>query len=325
MKKSAFLSTFVVSAVLLTSACTPADRPVTDSNMRLKIQAQNARKNGGGGRPSGGAGQGKPYQVGSYQVSALLMDKQVEALELVRLAMQIDDGTKSSAKLKDKTETANGYSAKISLNSAPLAYNTDKGDFVTAVNKAFNVIATSEANQEGATLTLTSEGTSKQSLDKKGGAKTYVNLVEQTISVQAGPQGQDAGKMWVRYKSAGGLNGLANSSGFKENFEITLNLEIDKASLASDEIKVLKMAGELSFLKENGRAFKVTLEGENLKLVAEGLCNSLVGTSQIKSDKNGKKISYSESAVEIAGSNFKMSFAECGKRPTVDLSRLLPY
>ena len=86
----------------------------------------------------------------------------------------------------------------------------------------------------------------------------------------------------------------------------------------------MSSAAELTFKKPDGKLFKVNIEGQDQKLLASGLCNTLVGTSVIKSDKNGKKISFSDEGVSISDSSFKFGLATCGKRPTVDLSRLLP-
>lgn len=318
MKTTNFFSFLFLASTLLTSACTPADKAITNPEMRAKIQAQNARKSGGG------AIQGKGYQVGSYQVSSLLMEKQIEAIELVRLALLVDDGTKSNSKLKDKTETPEGYTAKLSLNSAPLAFNTDKGEFVTALNKNLNVVVNREAGKDALTVKLSNEGAAKQSLDRKNSGKAYVNLIENSLDVIAEAHLQDRTRLLIQLKSSGGINGYANNGGFKENFDVSMNLEVDKASLEASQVKIFKVTGELGFRKQDGKVFKVSIEGRDLLLSAEGLCNTLVGKSTIKTDRNGKVILFTEEQVEVSGSNFKMNLAECGKRPTVDLSRLLP-
>lgn len=319
MKTAQILSSLFVASVLLTSACTPADKAVTDSDNRRTFQEKFNRKAG-----PGGGSQSKAYRLGGYQVASLLMDKQVEAIELVRLALDIDDGSKSRTQKKEKVESAEGYSALISMNSAPVAFTTGKGDFLSKTNKNLVQKYTQTAGEPAWGLKLTNNGQAKHTVDRQGAQKAYVNLFEDTFEVVAQATSADEKDLVIELKSSGDVNGRSGQDSFKESFEMKVTVQVDKASLLTETVKIVKMNGELSFKKPDGGFFKVAIEGKGQELKAQGLCNKLVGTSVIKSDRSGKKIVFSEDEMVIDGTNFKMSLGDCGKRPTVDLSRLLP-
>lgn len=313
--KTSFISTlFLTTTVLLTSACTPEDKAITDPATRAKIMAQNNKKAGGG--------QKKTFKLGGYQVSSLLMDKQIEAIELVRLALQADDGSKSRSQIKDKLENANGHTAILSLDAAPLVYTQANGDFKVTVNKSLKVSLVQNLTAGDWNLSLTASAPVKQSLDRSNPTKLFANLFEKSFEVTANTIEQNEVKIVL--KSSGDLNGLTeDKSSFKETFEMNVTVLLDKNSLSSDLVKINKVVGRMEFKKATGKPFVVEIQGGEQSLKASGFCNTLVGSSVITTDKNAKKIVFTEQQVEIPETFFKAQLVECGKRPTVDLSRLL--
>ena len=284
---------------------------------------EQARKRSGGSF-SGGGKTGKAYYVGNFQVSAFLMDKQVEAIEVVRLALQIDDGRRSNSQKKESAESADGHTAVLSLNASTLRYSTDKGEFEVKTFKTLNMQKTQSPNSDKWSLRVFNGGQCKQSLDRKSGEKSFANVFENSYELLANISSQNEGQITIQLKSSGDLNGLVGKNSFKENFELAVNLTVDRESLEKNEIAILSAASELSFKKPDGKIFKTILEGRDLKLLASGNCNTLLGTALIKSDKTGKKISATEDGLVISGTDYKFGLATCGKRPTIDLSRLLP-
>ncbi len=317
MKTASIISSLFVATALLTSACTPADKAVTDAETRLKIQSR-------GNRGKSGPGQGKVFKLGGYQISALLMDKQVEALELVRLALQIDDGNKSRSKKRDKVETETGETAQLSIDSSPLLFTNTKGDFSLKSDKNLSIVLTKGSEADVWSLKLSTAKPAKLTLDRKSGEKAFVNFTENKFEVTAESKAGSEGVVQITLTSSGNMNGREGTNSFNENFDIKVTVDVDKESLNQDEVKILKVASEAQVNNKEGKGFKTIIEGTNHQLKAEGLCNTLVGVSAIKSDRSGKKVEFTEDKVKIDGTFFKVDLAECGKRPTVDLSRLLP-
>lgn len=316
MKTASFISTLFVATALLTSACTPPDKAVTDAQTRLKIQSR-------GNRGKSGPGQGKILKVGGYQISALLMDKQVEAIELVRLALQIDDGNKSRSKKVNKVESETGETAQLSLDTNSLLFTNQQGDFALRSNKKLSTEFTKGADADSWKLKVSAPAESKLSLDRKSGSKAFVNFTENSFEVKAESQAGVDGVILVTLTSSGEMNGREGENSFNESFDIKVSIEVDKESLSQDEVKILKVASEAQVKNKEGKGFKTTIEGSGHTLKAEGLCNTLIGVSAIKSDRSGKKVQFTDDQVKVDGTFFKVDLAECGKRPTVDLSRFL--
>lgn len=323
MKTAQIFPIILISTTLLTSACTPPDKAVTDSKTRSDIQAQNVRKSGGGRSGGFGSGQKKTGKLGDFQLSALLMEKQIEAIEMVRLALQIDNGSKSNVKLKDKVDGAAGYSAVISLDPAPLMFVTSKGDFESKVSKNLNVSFIQEPGQEGWGLRIVTDRQTKQTVDLKKAQKdqkAYVNFMEKTYELVAESKSQELKEITIELKTSGYLNGSAGVG----NYDLKLSVTVDKESLRADVVKIITTTGQLNFTAPEGPVKEAKIAGKNQELKAVGLCNTLLGSALISSDFKKRKVEFTETQVRISETSFKWDLAECGKRPTVDLSRLLP-
>lgn len=317
MKTVQILSSLFLASALLTSACTPADKAVTDSQTRLTIQQKLNRKGGGG------AGTNKAFMLGGFQFASLLMDKQIEAIEMVRLAILADDGTKSGTQRKNKTDSAEGYTALISLDSAPLSFTTDKGQFESKTTKNLNVAFTQEAGQDAWQLKIYNEkgSSSKQVVDLKNAGKKYINFFESTYKIEAAAKSLDQKDLVIDLETSGNLNGTAGVG----NYDMKVTILVDKDSLLTESVKIKKMTGMLNFkAKEGGKVTEVQISGNQLELKPQGLCNVLLGSSVIETDPKKRRVEFTEDAVAISDTKFKWSFAECSRRPTVDLSRLLP-
>ncbi|MNL25963.1 hypothetical protein D3C87_1474670 [compost metagenome] len=106
---------------------------------------------------------------------------------------------------------------------------------------------------------------------------------------------------------------------------VMIVLTVDRESLRTANVKVLKASHEISWKLNNGRRNSVKTEGENHQIAVANGCYSLTGDSVILTDKTKKILSYKNSQAEVVGSSFKTVAGQCGSRPTVDLSRLLVY
>ncbi|XGC79629.1 hypothetical protein ACES2L_09850 [Bdellovibrio bacteriovorus] len=313
MKTSSLLAALFLGSTLLTSACTPADKAVTSKDLRLKIQAQNDRK---AKKRTQGGNSSSAVRIGFFAMSSLVLDKEIESVELYRLAAEIDKGEKSNTRIENRVEAEGSVTLTISADNAIVPYTTTQGSFDTKLTKKFDVV--SKAGE----LTVTAKNL-KQSMNKKEAGKTYANLFENDLTLVAKAKSDTV--VEITLSTAGKMEIAKEGQKSFENFKLSMVTEVDKASLTTEEVKVLKSAATLTLLKEEGRTVDVKLEGTNHVLKMQGLCNSLTGTSKILTDKKGKAVSANESQVEVTGSSFKTSLGECGKRPTVDLSKLLMF
>lgn len=319
MKTAQILSSLFVVSALLTSACTPADKAVTDSKNRQIFQEKFNRKGG----QSGGADSNRSFTLGGFQFASLLMDKQIEAIEMVRLAMLVDDGAKSGTQRKNKVDSPEGYTALISLDSAPLLFNTDKGQFESKSSKNLNVAFTQQPGQDSWQLKISSEkGSSpKQVVDLKNAGKKYINFFESTYKIEAESKSLDQQDIVIDLETSGNFNGSAGVG----NYDLKVSILADKESLLSGTVKIKTMKGKMTYKpKEGGQVTETEISGAGHELKSQGLCNVLLGSSVIVTDPKKRKVQFTEDMVSISDTKFKWEIAECSRRPTVDLSRLLP-
>ncbi|UOF01717.1 hypothetical protein [Bdellovibrio reynosensis] len=317
MKTSSLLAALFLGSSLLTSACTPADKAVTEKDLRLKIQAQNDRKAKKKSKDGGRSNSSSGARIGFFSLSSLILDKEVESVELYRLAAEIDKGDKSNARIKDRQEKDGTVSLVISLDNAEVNYTTTQGSFKTSQKKTYNVLSTADE------LTVTAANI-KQSFDKTNSekGKTYANLGEENYKISAKEKSDSVLEITLTTKSKVQISKEGQKA--FENFNLVVVTEVDKESLATENVKVLKSSGTLTRVKDDGSLVDVKVEGTNHLLKMVGLCNSLIGSSKIVTGK-GRELKSTETTVEVLNSSFKTSLGECQKRPTVDLSKLLLF
>lgn len=304
-------SALFVSAALLTTACTPRDVKVVDGQVRAKILE---KKNRGKGSFNS-----TDFKVGAYAMSAFLMEKQIEAIELVRLSAGYGDAVKTQYQVSSKSEAA----VKIESTQGDLEYAGGNGAFKGKMSKSFDATVTKEA---GALKALTIKAydikSSADSLDKD---KNYLNLRESFYELNlANVAGSDTA-VEINVTIKGSINGSLGQKGKTSNFSVSLVLNVDKASLAANDVKINSINATSTYEASNGdRKFTTAIAGNNLALQADGLCNKLNGSAAITTDKSKKVISFDGDVIKI-GDRWTSQLATCGKRPTVDLSRLLVY
>ena len=304
------LSALFVSAALLTTACTPRDVKVVDDKLRANILEKNNR--GKAGYVS------TDFKIGAYAMSAFLMEKQIEAIELTRLALGHGDAVKTQYQVSSKSDAA----IKIESIQGDLEYANNNGGFKGNLSKQFD--ATLDKNSGAWTINAYDIKSSADSLDKDK-PKNYLNLRESFYElILKNVAGNDAAQE-INVTIKGAIEGSLGAGKKTSNFSLTLVLNVDKASLATNDVKINSINASSEYEASNGdRKFTTAIAGNNLALQAEGLCNKLNGSAAITTDKTKKVISFDGQAIKI-GDRWTQELATCGKRPTVDLSRLLFY
>ena len=311
MKTTTALSALFVSAALLTTACTPRDVKVVDDGTRIKILDKKSRGKAGYNSTD--------FKIGAYSMSAFLMEKQIEALELVRLAVGQGDAAKTQYQISDRSDSA----VKITSTQDELQYQNDNGNYNGKMTKTFAATIVKEGDIVKS-LSIKANGI-KSSSDAVGKKKNFLNLFENSYELALnGVAGNDA-VAEIKVTIKGGIQGALGQQIKTSNFDLSLVLNVDKASLSTDDIKINSISATSTYDGSNtDRKFTTTIAGNNLALHAEGLCNKLNGVAAITTDKTKKAVSFESDIIRI-GDKWSNKLADCGKRPTVDLSRLLVY
>jgi ATP-dependent Clp protease adapter protein ClpS len=301
MKKAALFLTSLVSLSLALSACQPADEKITDPR----------QENFRGYNKSKGGQQGN-LRVGFYALSSLMMEKEVEAIQLLRLALNVDDASSAGYKIG----ASEGGALTLTSDSAPKEFNTDQGSFKTSLRKTYSVSALGEkVSVIGSNL--------NQSVDRLD-RKNFLNYRENTFSLQVeNSQVVPTQLVLTLETKSSWVMGEETKKTAPENLNVKIVLTVDRDSLKTSVVKILTAQYTMNI--QRARPTTVSLAGENHEVHVNGQCYALTGQATILSDKAQKKIAYADGNVEVLGSSYKASAAECESRPTVDLSRLFIY
>lgn len=313
MKKAALFLTSLVSLSLLLSACQPEDRDlakdpaVAEKCKRCKIKGESTTNESKFNNVRG---------PGFFGLSAVMVEKEVEAVELVRLALGLDDA--SVAGYTADTTSKAGTVTLVS-DSQPQQFQTEQGTFKNSVKKTLTASVHS-IPQEGVLVEITAVPTA-QSVDRIG-QKQYINWKEESYTVKLEELKGSSEELVLSLNSVGTFNTAAGTV----PFGLLVIMRLDKASFQTGTIKVLEAKNRMTYrYKPGAKETLIELSGTNHEIVNNGLCYTLNSVSTILSDKTQKKMVYTNSAAQVADSSFKTSAAPCESRPTVDLSRAFVY
>lgn len=307
MKNAALFLTCLVSLSLALTACQPEDKDLANAPEiakcpRCKIKGQAQQK----GYPAGNNAARGP---GFFALSAIMVEKEVEAVQLVRLALNLDDVATSGYTV---VKSATNDTMELTADSKPLQYQTEQGTFKTTLKQLFKA-SVPATPADGVLVDIV--GTDlKQSVDRIG-QKQYLNWTENAYSLKLSESAESTDELKLTLSSQGFFNTLAGSN----SFALRVEMRIDRLSLQSGTVKVIESKNNLTYMAK--RETVIELGGANHEIVNKGECYSLNSESTILTDKAKKKLVYKDSSVEVAGSSFKTSAAACESRPTVDLSR----
>ncbi|WP_374073744.1 hypothetical protein [Bdellovibrio bacteriovorus] len=320
MKTSHIFSAIVISSALLTSACTPQDKAVVDKNLRADIQAQNARKAGGKG--GGGAQKNtNEFSLNDYGLSAFLVERQIEAVELVKLATGSLDATKTQYAVEKLADNDKGLKqVKITSTKENLEYANEDGAWKIKAQKTLNVTYSESNGDLGVEIKASGLKHTVDATDKK---RFYVNLTDNVYELSLTPS-KDAALYDLAVNIEGTLGG-AKGSGNKNNaVAVKIKMQVEKASLLTSQVKIVSYEANMKYPGSNDRTFNSDLKGSDVTMKVEGLCSEVQGT--VKASAGPKKtydVVLGNEQIQIK--NMTKKLATCGKRPTVDLSRLLNF
>jgi|GEM_PF-1827156 hypothetical protein len=299
-------------SVLALAACQPEDRGVTAKNTRLMIQNKNAAKKNK-----------NFFQVGSFAMTSVTADQLIEAIEVARVALGYQ--TQSPLVMTEIGQNEMGDKlVNLKLEIKDQAYTTSQGDFVMSANKNWEafVLASPEKGIFGAKALNSESSIQKQ---KTQAGKATLGTFKETESIIKLVQDTENTELLVlTYVTSGTLNATNNGASTSENFEITINVKIEKDDFASGDIDLKNATFETAFIKGEGRKpFVIKSSAAELDLHAEPFCHSLEGAITIDTDRSKKQLVLNNEKAEVTNSGYKSTLATCGKRPTVDFSRML--
>ncbi len=315
MKTSKLVPALLISSLLGFTACTPRDVKVVDEKTRLKI---NSKKGGGAPRSQSG-----DFSLGNYALSSFLVEKQIEAIELVKLATGSIANNRTQLGVTALADGADG-SKNVTITSSKdvLEYTSNGAGWIAKANKTLNVNFTLK---DGALETLKATGANlKSSVDSSDTEKTYVNLAESTYELNVSPA-SNVEALTIELKSAGNISGAKGGKNVPNAVTVAVTLTVNKASLATDVVKILSVKAAMTYPGPNGKVYNSNLDGiaaGDVTLNVDGLCNTLSGTMNASAGpKNKYTVQFTGEQINVAG-KWNKTLATCGKRPTVDLSRL---
>jgi len=311
MKKAALFLTSLVSLSLLLSACQPEDKDLA-GDPAVAERCRNCKIKG---KPQ--TNQGKNARgPGFFGLSAVMIEKEVEAVQVVRLAMGLDDA--AVAGYTADTTSKVGTVTLVS-DSQPQEYETEQGGFKTSVNKTLTALVSTNSN-DGVLVDIRGSKL-KQSVDRLE-QKQFLNWHEDTYAVKLEESKASSDELVLSLIAAGTFRTAAGLN----PFGLTVVMRLDKLSFKTGTVKVLEAKNRLTYKgKPGARDTVIELAGANHEIVNNGQCYTLNSESTILTDRTKKKLVYTNGAAQVAGSSFKTSAADCETRPTVDLSRTFVF
>lgn len=260
-------------------------------------------------------------QPGFFALAAFAVEKEVEAIEIARLALGVDSVEKSNydSQLNDAGETILTSRKIVDM------YDGNNGTVTSISNKAFLVEASPSAENQNQIVKVSSAKTNSQFTSSVGTIETIL-VLEKNYSLVV--ESVDSEKLQITLQTEVIVH--QRNSKFAGNetvypYNLKVSLMVDRESLRHDTISVLSASHDIAWKLASGKSNHVETKGENHKVVSAGGCLSLTGDSVILTDRTKKVLSYQDSKAEVAGSSFKTVAGQCEKRPTVDLTRFLIF
>lgn len=313
-KTSKIISIFTLSSFIGLSACTPRDVKVVDDNTRLKISST---KKGGGSQPVAGE-----FSLGNYALSAFLAEKQIEAVELLKLTSGSLAASKSIYTVTPQADRGDGSkSTVLSSTKDILEYATDVGAWKAKTNK---VLTASWVEKEHGLVSLQIKGVKlNSSTDSSDKDKTYVNLFEDSYDLAVSSADESSPNILVTVNIEGAIGGAKGGKNSPNKISVKLKMTVDKSSLATSQVKIVKAEAGMTYPGPNGKTFNSAFDADNLLVNVDGFCHSLDGSVNASAGpKNKYVVKFDDEKISVVGKNWNNKLASCGKRPTVDLSRL---
>ncbi len=331
--KIKILSFIVLSSLL--SACVK-DPTVTSPELgaRLKARAESKKQNSSE----------KSLLIGQFSGASFLAEKQIEALEVLRLALPTSDDSKAVytrevVKELIQEDGAVAHASTLKSEKKAVTYKVGDAVYASSIDKQWNLSATlkdgqvlgisgtkirrpvpnpTEKTPAGATLAH------KTTTDRKDiqGGQTFANVFEDELDLKA-VLAADGETLNVTVISKGSFKARRDGRNAKdEKFNVTVTFNINSKALLADEVIVTQnLVANMAFEK----GFKIGAASPQMQVRLSPLCNDLEGTVLMTEDRAKKSLVYSAQNLKVTGTKFDIPAIECGSRPTSEMSRFLMF
>lgn len=318
MKTSTFLSSVLVFTSLGITSCTPRDVRIADDSVRAKIRNLNPEPAPGQANKATGE-----FSMGNYALAAFLMERQVEAIELVKLTNQTLAANKTQFNVTPSVKDTNGVvTVSLTSNGVTKEYATpNQGTWKTKATKILKAtfkegdIATLEL--QGADLTSTVRLASNEN--------TFMKLQEDTYSLKVSAA-ENPKDVKIVVQSSGTITGSKEGTPITNSITLQLSLWVDRESLSSEQVLISSVSAELQYPSpDKKKTFTSKINGQALSLKADGSCHVLAGKVVGAAGQAKFDVEFEGEMITITnnkGKKWNNGLASCGHRPTVDLSRL---
>lgn len=328
--KTQLLSFVVLSSALLVSACTPPDLAVTTLAECEKIRNCNSGPRGAELRAAAAksksqSGSEDEFPLKNFPLSAFLVERQIEVVELIKLAA----GTADPIKTQFKVDRAGSDEArnveKVFINQATqIEYSNNDQDWKTNNSRSFEAAFRLEDDLLSF-VEVVRKGAGKSTADSKSKKRNYVNVFDNTYELTANVGSADAAILNVDVVIAGNMSGATGGKNILHDpIKIKMNMKIDRASLATDVVSVINSTVNMTYPGIRGKIFNSDLVEGRFVINYSGLCSFAKGSIKATAGpKNTYNVLVDAEGIQIENKNWSRPWAECGKRPVLDLGRFL--
>lgn len=321
MKKQT-LSLLALCSTFLMTGCTPPDNAVTDRDTCAKIRNCANTKGARAGSQSRNSNDG--FSLMNYPLTSYLVERQIEAVELIKLTTGSADPVKTQFKVDRAGMDKEANVEKVFINHAnQITYANYEHDWKTNNIKSYEAVYRLE---EGtlAFAEISKKGNSKFTTDSTSKSKHYVNLFDDTYVLMVSLDAQDANVLNVDLNVVGTIAGALGAANKTYPIGLKIKMQIDRGSLDSDRVRIIKSTANMTYPGPRNQTFNSDLTAEDLIVNYSGLCSYADGEAQAQAGpKNSYRVALSQDKIEVLGKRWERELAECGKRPLIDLGRFL--
>lgn len=320
MKTSAlsiFAPIFALCSTVLLTACTPPDNPVVDPNTRSQIENQKSRSNSN----NKGGTSSNSLRLFDYPLSSYLIERQIEAVELLKLAVGSADPVKTLLKVDRAGADEMGVEKVfISTSTNQMEYENFEQNWKYKTGQRYEGTYSLEDGLLAA-ATIEGKNAQKMSADSLTKSKNYINLIDNSYKLTATTSEDDASLLQVEVIIDGVLNGAIGAGNASHKVDVKIQMTVDKESLSADRIRLVSSNVNMTYPGTNGRRFNSDLSSQEYFINYSGLCSSAEGTISGKAGPKDYQIEVNQDVIKIK--NWEKPWAACGKRPVIDLGRFL--
>lgn len=304
------------------AACQPQDNEVVSKDQRASILSRNRR---GGNSSQNQKGDFKPQvQLGAFGLSAFMMEKQGEVLQLLAAA-KMSQGQNLGALTLLESSSADQEIQNLVVGSQD--FKMKVAEFNLNQNSLWDVFVfrkNADKTVSGISAYLKADAIHEVvEADKDEKSAQAVRLTESTASLSV--KAESAESKAVSFTAQGSM--VISKAGIVETlpYKINVEMKVATADFKEEILKITKSKVTLNLTRAGGSAMDVVIENRGDITFANSACPLVLGSATIVTDKKQKPVVFTTDKASVEGSQYSTKHAECGQRPVVDLRRVLVY